>query len=256
MLFVPNSPIIQNLSILICHLFIGGEFHVANVLHDSNDLPNRLLNEINSHCLNDIAWTIDSRTPQWNRNLTKDHILQIIPMEHNQYPYDRLEQFPAYYRLFILNKVSNRKMSSVLNTTTNSVALLHDPDSDSIEAFLLNDDFTFYDQSIKVHNEISNQTSKNVFDKIFGKRENMRKLGVFTRLVACNGSSPQLTADNNRRLFLANFFFTQMNMTFIEMLPPWCGGNTPLPSIFYRHIRRRIYNELSWDLEQIGIETA
>lgn len=259
MFFILNSPNFQKLAILICNLFIGGQFQLAFIRFDSNSLNYRFLREINSNCPNDVTLIIINRNeiPQWNLNYTRDQILEINFL--SQLPRQEVEsseRYSAYYRLFIFNSHNEQNVrmkeynGSTFNPGTNSMVLFHDTGNDETKARLLNDDFTLFGRSIEWKNESS--SSESVFEMSFGEREKFRKLGVHRVIFSCDGKRPEILGTNNLWNYLCNFYFTQMNMLFIESGPSWCGLERIGSGYLYRHIRKPIYDDLSWDGEQIG----
>lgn len=247
----------SNLAILICHLFIGGEFQVANVLFDPKVLNFQLINEINSQCSSEINWMMIDITQherlEWNYKEANDHIIQLIFLDPNQLPAQKkmLEKHLAYYRLFIFDSRAEEtfEMSTKwnLNTSTNSLALFHKYEENYCKAFLMHDDHTLFDQSFHVKMDMENVTPEQTFDIIFSKRENKRILAVSYATFHCN-STGRPTVDAIFSRFLANFYFMQMNLIIIEMIL-WCPGQPDFEKRF-RHVKQPIYNELTLDIIQ------
>lgn len=71
-----------NLSLLICDLFVGGNFRTAHILYHPEVFDDRILNDIDSACPFQMPrTTIDISAPESafsNQNQRTDRILQII----------------------------------------------------------------------------------------------------------------------------------------------------------------------------------
>lgn len=250
-----SSQIFHNLAILICHLYIGGKFQFGNILYCPDSLNYRLFQEIDSHCPGTISWMAIDLTQsgleamRWNRDQLNNSILQLIFLEE-KHLFDRkpvIEMFPNYYRLFISHSdiegrfIPKPSNETVFKSTTNSLALLHNSSTDSIELFLLNDDLTFISQHI--HEQIqSDSSSIRIFDEIFNISEKLRKLAVYSRVYSLGNIT--YFPGNMRKQFLKAFFFAQMNMDF--PVTEFIRANKSAPEKrFFRHISQRIYKELS-----------
>lgn len=261
MLSILNLNQFQNLSILICHLFIGGQFRMTNVIFEPNSFDFRLINQIESICPMEIIWTFidvtESSTPTLNNDLAKDQILQIIFMDfdHVSQRTKISEQFPAYYRLFIFNTFGDKELSlpSIpinisFNPSTNSLVLFYSLQKDTFNTFLIDDKFRILTKINHENTFSMDSNSKDIFNTIFGERERNRILGVYYPISACEQSKERTHVENLYKRYVANFYFLRMNMTFIEKGRPTCGSYRPRVRglrMTFRPIQKRIYNELS-----------
>lgn len=257
----------QNLAILICHLFIGGQFRILNILFSPDSIEPNILNQIELTCPNTIQWIkIDlTKTIEqpWFENQRNDHILQIIFLKMEEITNYKtiLDKIFVYYRLFVFHsnlegnatfevKSSNNK---TFESISNSMAILYNSNEVTIEAHLMHNDLTFYGNPIQV--ELQKNNSKKLFDEMFDYREQFRILGIFLSTNPCDPMKRELASlTDNFRHFRANFFHNQMNITFgfyqNSGFRYYCSNN-PIKSRYLRHIQKPIYDELSWDAEPI-----
>lgn len=255
-----NSVNFQNLTFLICHLLIGGKFQTVQVLHGPNALNHHLMHDIGKNCLNEITWmAIDitqSEIPKWNDTMKPVEYIQLIFIDSDvQSEVQRLlsEFPPIYYRLFVFHPNGNqsfiRKISNKtkLESDSDSVGLFYDGDGE-INAHLLHEDLTAFHQAINLQDLNEPLTSAQVFDKIFGERAKMRKLGIYYANPIC-----QFPLAGRTYLFhyfhsIFKYVYTQLNMDFIDVAQ-LCDKQI---YGYLRPISLPIYDEvLSWDMERI-----
>lgn len=255
MLLVPlltsKSVIFHNLVNLICHLLIGGQFQVAQVLYTPGLLDHSLLSEIQGNCGDNIKWqTADIIQPsnsQWSDPIfTSTRFVQLVFIGgDHEFERNRLTTFyPNYYRLIIFQSCINgtpipkllRRKS--FDSKTNSIALVQQ--KDSIQVFLMNDDFSLFDDPIQVDKYQSETIkSRKLFEIVFGKREKMRVFGITDHTFMCVPLSQEYWQYGLFYQFMDNFFFNQMNMSFIRRS---CSTGVA----YFRHISQSMYNEIIW----------
>lgn len=255
-----NSVNFRKLTILICHLLIGGKFQSVQILYDSKTLDYTLFRDIKSDCLSEIPWTsIDINQPeiqQWNNKQESDHYIQLILSSNVEFVQNSGARPSNYYRLFVfhsnnngssLPEISNR---TKLKSKSNTIGLFHDNTGET-SAHLLHDDFTIFHKSINLQDLNEPVTSTKVFDRVFGEREKMRKLGTFDPNIHCNGEIKTFTAISAQ--ITRKFLFAQLNMDFVEMGRRHCALEN---GRYFRHSFHRIYEELIPDFGQINNETG
>lgn len=255
-----NSVNFQNLTILICHLLMGGEFQTVQILHGSIALNHHLLHDIGNGCLNEISWmAIDltqSEIPKWNDIMKPNQYIQLIFIDSDvQCEVHQLSKLPPiYYRLFVFHpngdrtfipKISNK---TKLDSDSNSVSLIYDADR-KIKAYLLHDDLTAFHQEINLKDLNKFMTSIQVFDQVFGEREKMRKLGIYYLEWECTISGFENTYLPRYLHSFYKHIFTQLKMDFLQLAERTCG---PENTAYLRPVSNPIYDELDWDLEPIN----
>lgn len=256
--FITDFRNFRKLAILICHLFIGGQFRMVNILYHSDGLDHRIFNAIDSYCPNEISqMQINLNLTEifeWNYKQHNDHILQIIFVKADRLNEvdTALERFFAYYRLFVFNieRPFDLNISTKSILDSNSVALFH-PTEENIEAY-----------SIYTKQSIQLETFDQVFENIFGVREKQRTLTVHVPINPCKLANSKInfqvkSKEKNYYVFVGNYMFNRLNMTFIDMRMTNCdekrySENSKFKKSLYRHIPSPIYDELSWNIQPFG----
>lgn len=253
-LLTSNSVNFENLAIFICHLVIGGKFQIAQFLHNPGVVDDHLLKEIHRNCPITIPWlTVDITQPMTPTFSTIQyrHFIQIIfPGSDLEFEIKQLTiNHPNYYRLIIFQSNIDGHFKPILSRNhisdpiKNTIALMHNSTSDSFRAISMHDNFTILHDWIELINK--SETSKELFHNVFGKRERMRVFGINDQFTACISTYKRIWKDEIYFEFVKTFFFTQMNMSFIK------STNCMNKTIYYRHILKPIYNELSEENETI-----
>lgn len=255
-----NSVNFHQLAILICHLLIGGKFQTVQILYNLNALDHNLLRNIKTICLNGITWTtIDIKhleTPEWNDTMQPNHYIQLIfidsDVQSDQVNRSFSELPPNYYRLVVFySKGNGFQQQEISNKTkidsnSNNIGLFYDVNGE-IKAHLLHDDFTLFHQAIDLKdlNESSIASTK-VFEKVFGAREKMRKLGVFDLYCYDHVRPRSFVQLNFYYRMLRKYFFVALNMDFYEVSGVYCKSK----NVRYFHLHRKIYHEICWEIGQ------
>lgn len=260
-----KTPNFYNLTCLICHLVIGGQFRVVEILYSPGTLDHRLLSEIKKNCGDEFLWKMaDITKPLSAQSIDKipGRLIQLIFLGKNrEFEKNQLTTFfPNSYRIFIFHSHNNEIPMPMLSqsktlhkSNMNSIALLHNSANDSIQGFLMNDDdLSLFDDQIQVKQKNQNDitiNSKEIFKNIFGKREQMQAFGIIDpTIIICYYIDLPIKAWKFGLFyqFVAKFFLTQLNMNFINIK---CNGKNR----YLRHISKPVYNELSLEMESVAM---
>lgn len=259
-LLTSKSVNFHNLVNLICHLLIGGQFQVAQVLYTPGLLNHSgLLSEIQRNCGDKIQWeTADITQPknsQWNDPIfTSNRFVQLVfTGDDREFVRNQLKNlYPNYYRLFIFqSNIDETPIPKLLqrksfDSKTNSIALVHQ--NDSIQVFLMNDDLSLFDDQIRVDNYYQSEKtieSKELFEIIFGKREEMRVIGIWNPKDICLAYK-EIWRQALFHQFMERFLFNRFNINFGR-------GRCGFHPQYFRHIPQSIYNEINWSIEEVSM---
>lgn len=275
---LPLNPLnFHNLALFVCHLFADGQFRFGHILYDSSALDSRLIAEIHSVCPYLIPWISNdvSELPSvpWEPNQRTDHILQLIFFDPENIPMTidhvkksnvniKLMNFLTFYRIFVISSddVGNRVDWNSIAKLSSHI-LHHDSRSGSISLHSIkNDDGVIegvdrlemlkqYPQKNRLKHCDKSKKCDNLFSLTFGKNEkNVRMIIKRTYLLPCNREyflADEYFEVRNGNPFFANFYFTHLNASFINVTAVWCENSTiayksepiqPQPRKFYKEL--------------------
>lgn len=184
---ISNVSSFQSLALLICHLFIDGDFRIVHVAYDQNIFDKQLTIHINSICPQMISWKFtDINSPvevTFDQFDSLDNILQLIflcPIFFEDYVkfFSESNFLVYYYRVFILpstNENETENQFSVFKTfNVGSSALLLYYDLLSDEIFMNWMSINDFDEGEWRPTTVSINGEANMFDRTFGVYEAAR----------------------------------------------------------------------------------
>lgn len=271
-----NIPNLHNLALLICHLFIGGNFRYGHILYDQKVFDNSLLTEINSNCPVQIPWFISDITQSialpWKMIEKTDQILQLIypDPKHLTERIDEFKEYFTFYRVFVFTSTTNetnaKKQISIIGQhspifSSNCLIVHLNPTNDFMNVQLISksDGVIEPNGMLNFHGtfdeQVINADFENVFDHTFGEFERMQPLTITTEGIFKQIKEYKKYVPLYGELYFANFFIGSLNATFINMscLPaemvfvPWNPPVIPL-----KQQQSKYYKELYLEYEPIN----
>lgn len=214
-----------NLSLLICHLFAGGNFKWVNILYHPDAFDDGLLISIDSSC----PFQIPKTTQDISRNETilidrrsqrTDSILQLIFLAPDQLiqQFNGIEKMLTFYRIFIftassqLNELQNESIASK-NKSSRTFVLVHNPLNGAINEYIITR------SSIQLLDMNTNGlSSKEIFDSMFDDKTFGRFLVVSTYETLCESQQQQAPYELARKVqyTLGSLYFRQMKLSFVD----------------------------------------
>lgn len=257
-LVVQNISKIHNLTLLICHLFMGGSFRSGEILFDPSVFEDLFGTNVDSVCPVHIPWQlIDiTRVPSSIRqpNERTDHIFQLIFISSEHPPPDKFIEYFTQYRVFVFLSNDNiemeksmtlvRKLSRTLNSnflslycnTVNGSVYVHwnNRNGDRTE---INNAFTFPDRIFRRYDEMESITIR-----------------VDSLVNEINGRKSHLPIQS--QVFQANLLFTSLNVPYVNLTSFQYGNVSLNLTQLVVPKQRKFYKELSLDYEAIGSSKA
>lgn len=247
--FLEQQPNFLNLSLLICHLFAGGNFRVINIMHHPGTLDNRLLFSIDSVCAFQIPKTMqdisaNETIPIDRQNQRTDGILQLIFLPPDQLieQFNRVEKLFTFYHVFIFTTSAQLHLDQIKPIATgisssSSLLLIYNSFSDALSEFTLSKNLI---QSVELNKGQLN--SQEIFDSVFGDRASGRFLVVSTFIdITCNSFRNTDIIVRALKVF-GSLYFKQLNSTFVDGIV-WNCNNKSVQNQRVRPVKRSFYSD-------------
>lgn len=138
-----------NLSLLICHLFVGGRFQLVNILYHASAFDERLLVTIDATCPFAVPKTtqdisINETILIDRRNQRTDKILQLIFLPPNQLieQFNRIGNSLTFYRIFVFTTSVQLDLNEIVsvvkpNHSSSTLLLIYNTLSNVLSEFIL-----------------------------------------------------------------------------------------------------------------------
>lgn len=260
-----------NLSLLICHLFVGGNFKVANILYTEEALDDRLLSEIDSTCLVRIPMTTLNisasalETFSIDPNQRTDHIIQLIflPRDKLAENMNRIDGLLTFYRIFVFSQVQRivsdetwiENVKFITNPSSNSLLLIHNSASGVFRSYRCSKPPNNFVEPIDLQNV--SMSNEELFNCALGETALGRYFGVVNlyRIDCAALTAGPLNTILKMETAFANLYFTRLNLSFIERASVYCNETDfHINHTATRPIRRPIYNEYSLNFNPVEID--
>ena len=251
-----------NLSLLICHLFVGGKFQLVNILYHPSAFDDRFLVSMDSVCPFEIPKTTqDISTNETilidRRNQRTDEILQLIFLPPDQLieKINGIVNFLTFYRIFVFTTSVQMDLSEIMsivkpNHSSSTLLLIYNTLSNVLSEFILSRSSI---KSVELNLELNRNgqlDSNELFDSVFGDSASGRFL-VASMVHEYLCEPKQAEAYNLTRRMVrafASLFYTQMKLSFVD------GGifNCSTLSIKHKRLRpitRSFYSDYSFEYE-------
>lgn len=261
-----SQPNFLNLSLLICHLFAGGNFRMAHILYHHEAVDDRFLYGIDSACSTQIPeMTTDISAPEifepdHTEDQQTDYILQIIFLSRDKMAENmkRIKGSLPFYRIFVFSFSQDRDdqkwmddIESIKDKNSSSLLLIHNRSSGTVKPFHLSKTSV---EPIDLQTNPS-KSDKDLFESALGEESQGRSFAVsYVNNAQCNTSS-RMELQLNRTRFVAILYFKRLNMSYIDALSYRCNQSTSV-NVYHtavKPIRRPFYTELSTDFEQTSV---
>lgn len=192
---IPNVLSFRNLALLICHLFMDGQFWSGHLLYDPSIFNDHLTVEIRLICPHPIPWKmtnamLDLTSPWDGRSDTTDNVLQLIFFDPKNLTV-QMESHSIYftfYRIFVLPQTDDieteEQFSIIKQFNLDSNALIVHYDKSDSEVFInwlpMNDlnpgEWQPTPMITDSQTKLINHT--NIFEQTFGEYENRRLIEI------------------------------------------------------------------------------
>ncbi len=254
-----NSSNFKSVALLICKLYISGHFQSVRLIFDSKNVNavDELHEEVNFNCPTYIPVITSTQNSFdfWKQSSCTDQILELIFLNSLAVSMDRLSDCNVFYQIYIISSDGNKEdliqnwnKSYDGRVFANSLLLLHNKTFDTAEVYSGNSE-----HSIHVPPD-HNSTENNLFAETFGRLESLTILTIqYTHETSCHSEQ------QNKRFvfpiiqrFLANFYSSRMNITFLEGISTVCDGG--LKFNYVRHQPYGVYKELFFEAETLNSE--
>lgn len=267
----PNvQPNFLNLSLLICHLFAGGNFRIAHILYHQKAIDDDFLKAVDATCpfpmmTSDIAAPSSNSSDQSQRT---DHILQLIFLPRNQLAtsMDRIDRLLTFYRIFIFltneeptdcehKWLNESKHISKLNST--SLLLIHDKSNGTTQSFLLSKNRNVSMEPIDL-SKSQLRTEIEIFNVALGEKAHDQEFGVSQmEMMYCGSSNTNLLRTILRKFrMFGRFYSNRFNMSFMDSYSMNCNHfGLDVNHEYVRPIQKSSYNELSTEVEPIALDS-
>lgn len=244
-----------NLSVLICHLFVGGKFRLTNILFHPDAIDNFLLVTIDSACpfqisINTFDISVNETIPTDRRHQRTDSILQLVVITPDQLTkqFNRIENLLTFYRVFIF-KTSDQldleqiKSIAIRNSSSSSLLLVYNTSSNVLSEFVLS---KISIQTVKLS---KGQLSANeVFNMVFGDQAAGRFLVVSIPIdITCKAIENANIIVKEAKVF-ASMYWKRLNASFVNGF----AWNCETMSLQYRRVRpvkRSFYSDYNSEFE-------
>lgn len=264
-----SQPNFLKLSLLICHLFAGGNFRMAHILYHHEAFDDRFLYGIDSACSTQIPkMTIDISAPETfepdhTEDQQTDNILQIIFLSRDKMAENmkRIKGSLSFYRIFVFSFSQDRDfdrkwmddIESIKDKNSSSLLLIHNRSSGTVKPFHLSKTSV---EPIDLQTNPS-KSDKDLFESALGEESQGRSFAVsYVNNAQCNPSSAsRMELLINRNQFVANLYFKRLNMSYIDAISYRCNQSTTV-NVYHtavKPIRRPFYTELTTDFEQTSV---
>lgn len=259
-LLVQNIPNIQNLALLICHLFIGGSFRYGEILYDPHGFQDHLGTKVDSVCPVHIPWQqIDiTRVTSSIRQLNErtDHILQLFFFDSKHPPQnvDKFIEHFTYYQVFVFLSNNNIEMKESMKLVKKMSTL----NSNSVSVYC-----NTLNGSIHIHlnngqgeiTEIDNKFT--LFDRLFGEYEKMQPTTIkANRLVKVTNGHKVSQSFIRSEDFETNLLFTSLNVSYVNLTSFQYVNITLNTTQRVVPKKRRFYKELSLEYDAVDNSNA
>lgn len=260
------APNILNLSLLICHLFVGGNFRTLHILYHPDAFDDHMLRGIDSACPSDILkTTVDISLPESNtthrphQNQQSDYILQLIFLpEHGvAESMDQMKTHLSFYRVFVFsssqgsdaNQQMKKYAETIENTNSSSLLVIHNKRNGTTDAHIFSKDSNNFMKRVDLQKHHS-YTETEIFELTLGDKALGRSLGVAHEEFSPSCKLSTDVAVQNLRM-IGRLYFTRLNMSFLDREYVICGNekyNRMVSTV--RPIVRSTYNELSLEYDE------
>lgn len=220
-----------NLSLLICDLFVGGNFRTAHILYHPEVFDDRILNDIDSACPFQMPrTTIDISAPESafsNQNQQTDRILQIIFLPPLQLAESmgHIKELLTFYRVYVFsssnitefehaNLIKNAKIIS--NRNSSSLLLVHNKSSGATDSYLMSKASNIFMERVDLQKSDSN-SRMDIFESGLGDKAIERYFGVyFMDLLNCYGKQFNMRLLSKNLRSFGRLYFFRFNMSFAD----------------------------------------
>lgn len=250
-----NQPNFHSLAILICHLFVSGEFHMARFIYDPKVFNDQLFASVDDNCFGKILWTTTdlskSRPKEQNEKL---NILQLVFPDLDDPVWNAVFMNTSMlpYHLLMISAEANNWIESIESITflhSNTLIVKQYQKSKKINLYtkIRNKPLEFiyeYDESDR---------PKNLFHETFGKVRSTWMLAAhYSTSAICFGERAMSLLFVWK--YLANFFSNQIVNSFLNGSNIACGNYSSNYSLDLPQTTS-YYKELDVDTRYIGTET-
>lgn len=252
-----------NLSVLICQLFVGGNFRMAHILYHQEAFDDRLFNAIDSTCplqIPMITTDISTQQPLQSDSFEQsDYILQLIflPREQLACDMDHIANLLTFYRVFVFSSIEESNIDRdwtsdsklISNINSSSLLIIHNKSSGEMKPYLLSKSPNTFSEPVEFQTDHLKQP-KDLFDSMLGEKAFERQLGVkIVNDIDCIYMKSSLSqAILNKNKAFARLYFTLLNMSFIDAVTIQCNeSGTFIMNKYIRPKYRSIYREFSTD---------
>lgn len=237
-----SQPSFLNLSLLICRLFVGGDFKTVNFLYYQELFDDRFYSQIKSVCSHEIPITTtdissletlsnnqNEHDPgQTNKN---DHILQLIFLPHEQLSkyFHRIEGLLKFYRVFVFLTINGMDFETsvmesakvIANANTSSLLLIHNTSSDKTKPFILS---RYLNNSMELIH-VQNKSEKDLFNFALGEKEYERTLSIYyLDKIDCPASNPALQKPLlNQEAMIGKLYFNLFEISVVNAFSIICN---------------------------------
>lgn len=248
----------KRMALLVCNLFMNGQFGTVHLINDSTLLSHQLLFNLNSICPTYIPIVTNSVTStahlsSWNQSQRTDYILQLICVDSLNGITDRFNDSTFFYTIYIVSFAEYKEdliqeLKKLDGVFSNSIFLVHNVTLDTNEVYVrgsLEEPVYVSDKSLM----------ENMFAQTFGKLESSSLLAIqYSHETSCHS-----VEQNRRSVFpiiqqiLANYYSSRMNITFLQGISTICEGGMKFD--YFQHRSRNVYKELFFEKEPLNNET-
>lgn len=258
------QPKFLNLSLLICNIFMGGNFGIVNILYYSDAIDDRLLTRLDWACSVEIPKTIfdisvENCTFSREESQTTDHILQLIFVtpEILSESHDRIKKIFTFYRIFVFTTSNELNFEADWNflkefnfMNYSSIFLIHNSSNDTIRSYSSPNPSK---GPMELHlRSVNSSSAKKAFNVAFSEKASGRLLGVTSlRDNFCESykNNPNRFLIRKRKIII-NLYFKQFNMDFINFFSFYCNTSGYIQQNV-RPITRSIYSDLNLNYKPI-----
>lgn len=247
------------MALLICNLYINGQFGTVHLINDSTLLAHQLLFNLNTICPAYVPIVANSVTSthlsSLNQSQRTDNILHLIYVDSLNGITDRFNDSSLFYTIYIVSYAEYKedlirelKKMHFDEVFSNSLLLVLNGTLDTNEVYVrgsLEEPIYVNDQSLM----------ENMFAQTFGKLESSSLLAIqYTHETSCHS-----VEQNRRSVFpiiqqiLANYYSSRMNITFLQGISTICEGG--LKFDYFRHRSRNVYKEMFFEKEPLNNKT-
>lgn len=260
-----SPPSYANLSLFICHLFVGGNFSNTRILYQPRVFDDRLIQELESTCSAPIPILTTDVTRikerEWKSCPTTPNTLRLFFVRRKELKSRSIatqqigHSFPIYVFLNIRGSGLDRLFTDVAkdfyvaNAVSMALLLFHKDDGSVLPYHYI------HPRNI-THIDIPNPIfDTKVFDYSLRKNSPQKAKAISSfSTINCNDKNHAFShLLQTSRGFVANFYYTQMNWSLLLDMITNCRVKFRTETYLKlgRHIHKAIYNELSFDSEPV-----